>query len=192
LIYLILKKFETVPNPFIPEVMDKTLKVINEMKKDGVIKDYTIGGAIAVMFYTEPFLTRDLDIFFIPAEGERSKLDPLSPIYDYLIRERGFTIWKEYILVEGVTCQFIPVGHQLELEALVNANDVTYGNVQTKALKPEYLIALFVLADRRKDREKIARLFEQYDDIDEDLLTDILRRYNFYDKYMRNRSKYYV
>jgi len=172
--------------------MDKTLKVINQMKEDRVIRDYAIGGAIAVMFYTEPFLTRDLDIFFIPADEERSKLDPLSPIYNYLIRERGYTIWKEYILVEGVTCQFIPVGQQLELEALINANDVTYENVKTKALKPEYLIALFVLADRRKDREKIARLLEQYNDIHEDLLTNILRRYNLYDKYMKNRRKYYV
>ncbi len=172
--------------------MEKTLKVINQMKEDGVIEDYAIGGALAVMFYTEPFLTRDLDVFFIPVDIERSRLDPLTLIYEYLIQKKGYEIWKEYILIEGVTCQFIPIGHQLELDALANANETTYGGVKTKAFKPEYLIALFVLADRRKDREKIARLFEQYDDLNEGLLEEILRRYNLYDKYIINRSKYYV
>ena len=170
--------------------MDKTLKVINEMKKDGVIKDYAIGGAIAVMFYTEPFLTVDLDIMFIPVDEEKSKIAPLSPIYTYLVEERGYEIWQECIIVEGVTCQFVPVGHKLELEALINADETTYEEVKTRVLKPEYIIAIYVYADRRKDREKISRLFEQHD-IDEDLLEDILKRYGLYDKYVKNKRWYY-
>jgi Fe2+ or Zn2+ uptake regulation protein len=32
-------------------------RVLNEMKSDGVIEDYAIGGAMAVLFYAEPTRT---------------------------------------------------------------------------------------------------------------------------------------
>ena len=51
--------------------MEETLNVINHMKEDRVIRDYAIGGAVAVMFYTEPVVTVDLDIIFIPVDEEK-------------------------------------------------------------------------------------------------------------------------
>jgi hypothetical protein len=39
---------------------------MNNLKEKGLIKDYAIGGAIATLRWTEPFFTRDLDIFVIP------------------------------------------------------------------------------------------------------------------------------
>jgi len=44
--------------------VEKTLRVINRMETDGVIGRYAIGGAVAAIFYIEPFTTYDLDIFF--------------------------------------------------------------------------------------------------------------------------------
>jgi len=79
--------------------MDKTLKIINEMKKDGVIKDYATCRAIAVLFYTKAFFTEDLDIMFVPIDEEKCKIAPLSPIYAYLVEKKGSEIWKEYIMV---------------------------------------------------------------------------------------------
>ncbi|MCL0092519.1 hypothetical protein M1N92_02470 [Dehalococcoidia bacterium] len=43
--------------------MEKTLKVFNELEKTGLIRRYVIGGGIAVLFYAEPILTYDLDVF---------------------------------------------------------------------------------------------------------------------------------
>lgn len=171
--------------------MDRTLKVINEMKENGVIRDYAIGGAIAVMFYTEPFVTIDLDIIFIPVEEEKNRLDVLSSIYAYL-QGRGYELYDEYIIVEGVTVQFMPVYNELSLEAVINADDVMYEDVRTRVFKPEYLIALYVLSDRprKHDKEKVAKLFEQHE-IDEDLLENILRRHGLYEKYIRNRRRGY-
>jgi hypothetical protein len=40
-------------------VVEKTLKVINRMEADGVIRQYAIGGAVAAIFYVEPFATYD-------------------------------------------------------------------------------------------------------------------------------------
>ncbi|RLA85064.1 MAG: hypothetical protein DRG40_05085 [Deltaproteobacteria bacterium] len=36
--------------------MRKALEIIDELKKEGIIKDYAIGGAIAALRWTEPFL----------------------------------------------------------------------------------------------------------------------------------------
>ena len=52
--------------------------------------------------------------------------------------------------------------------------------------KPEHLIAIYVDAGRRKDREMISRLFEQHD-TDEDFLKDILKRYDLYNIYLKNK-----
>jgi len=169
--------------------MDKTLKVINQMKEDRVIRDYAIGGAIAVMFYTEPIVTVDLDIIFIPIDEEKSTLDPISPVYKYL-EERGYEPYKEYIMIEGIPVQFIPVFNELVLEAVTKADEVKYEGVETKVLKPEYIIAIYIQLNRRKDREKIALLFEQ-EEIDEALLQDILRRHNLLEKYKKTRRWYY-
>ena len=37
--------------------MEKTLKILNELEKARLVSKYAIGGAIAVLFYTEPVLT---------------------------------------------------------------------------------------------------------------------------------------
>jgi hypothetical protein len=60
--------------------MEKALRVINRMHKEGVLKEYAIGGAIATIYYTEPFATNDVDILidetpiqFLPAATELEK-----------------------------------------------------------------------------------------------------------------------
>lgn len=47
--------------------MEATIRIINEMRKKKVIGTYAIGGAVAMIFYVEPVLTYDLDVFvFLP------------------------------------------------------------------------------------------------------------------------------
>ena len=43
--------------------MEAALKVLNEIEREGVITRYAIGGAVGAIFYMEPFLTYDLDVF---------------------------------------------------------------------------------------------------------------------------------
>jgi len=70
--------------------MKKTLEIINELKQNGLIKDYAIGGGIATIFYVEPFFTFDLDVFIIAAKKEKKKnIILLSPIFDYL-EDKGY------------------------------------------------------------------------------------------------------
>ena len=49
------------------EAMKKTLQVINQLEKEKIIDGYAMGEATALLFYTEPALTFDIDVFvFLP------------------------------------------------------------------------------------------------------------------------------
>ncbi len=45
--------------------MKRTIEVLNELERDAVFSRYAIGGAMGAVFYTEPFLTFDLDVFIV-------------------------------------------------------------------------------------------------------------------------------
>ena len=56
------------------------LSAIERMKREGIVIDYAIGGAMAFIFWTEPVATFDLDVFvFLPDESPL--LVSLDPIY---------------------------------------------------------------------------------------------------------------
>lgn len=165
--------------------MDKALKVISRLHKEGVLEEYAIGGAIATIYYTEPFATFDVDIFFIPPEEQGILV--LTPFYDYL-NKKGYKTHKEYILIDETPIQFIPAATALEKEAVQNAVAVKYKNVKVNILRPEYLIAIFLSVYRLKDREKIVKLIEQTK-IDRKLLTEILLRHGLKEKFENFRGE---
>jgi predicted nucleotidyltransferase len=161
--------------------MKKTIEVLNQLQKKGLIKDYAIGGGIATIFYVEPFFTYDLDVFIIPSGMPREQnLILLSPIYGYL-EAKGYK-WKgEHIIIEGVPVQFIPAD-ELEKEAVTRAKAVEYEGVKTRVMAPEYLVAVLLRAGRKKDMEKIEKLLEQTK-IDKRKLGAILRKYGLTRKF---------
>ncbi|MEO0129934.1 MAG: hypothetical protein ABIL02_06820 [candidate division WOR-3 bacterium] len=157
----------------------RIFKLINEMHKKGILKDYAIGGAIATIYYTEPFATKDVDIFFIPPEKNRLIL--LTPFYDFLLK-RGYKTYKEYIMIGNMPIQFIPATDELEKEAIENAILVKYKKIEVKIFRPEYLIAIFLKVYRPKDREKLIKLLDQTK-IDKRFLSNILRKYKLNNKF---------
>ena len=54
-----------------------------------------------------------------------------------------------------------------------------YGQIKTKVLGAEYLIAIFLKAGRKKDFEKIERIIKQ-SKIDKDVLNNILKKHSLY------------
>ncbi|MEW6203646.1 MAG: hypothetical protein AB1546_16865 [bacterium] len=159
--------------------MEKALKVISRMHEEGILEEYAIGGAIATIYYTEPFTTHDVDIFFIPPEEQG--IIRLTPFYDFLLK-KGYKTDKEYILIGETPIQFIPATTELEREAVKHAVSVRYKNFKVKILRPEYLIAIFLRVFRLKDREKIVRLLEQTK-INKMRLIDILKRHGLKKKF---------
>lgn len=168
--------------------MEKAFKVINEMHKKGILKDYAIGGAIATIYYTEPFDTKDIDIFFIPPE--KGKIIVLTPFYNWLLKEKKYKAYKEYILIGETPVQFIPATTELEKEAVENAIEVKYKNTEIKILRPEYLIAISLQVFRRKDIAKLMKLIDEVE-MDKNFLKDILTRYRLREKFKNFMEKYY-
>lgn len=167
--------------------MEKTIKVINELRAKGLIRDYAIGGGIATIFYVEPILTYDLDIFFIPSE-EREVMT-VSSIYKCL-RRRGYKPYKEHIIIEGVPVQFIPVYNELVKEAVENSVERKYEKTKTKILRAEYLIAIMVQTFRPKDRERIIKLLDEAK-IGTAYLTRILQKHGLKEKFDQFMRLYY-
>lgn len=166
--------------------MEKTLKAIKKLKENELIKDYAIGGGIAALYYVEPLLTYDLDIFFIPVE---ESLDVLNPIYNYL-KKKGYKTHKEHIIIEGVPVQFIPIYNELIKEAIGNSVEAKYGRIKTKVIGVEYLVAIMFQTFRPKDRERIIKIIEEAE-IDLKFLEKILKKYSLYQKFRKFRGIYY-
>lgn len=138
--------------------MKETLKIINQMVRDGVIKNYAIGGAVAAIYYLAPFDTADLNVFVqVNASGE--SLAILAPIYDYLIK-CGYEPKGEVIYIEGFPVQFLPVFNPLTEEAVERAQTIKYARVTTRIMRPEHLVAIMLDTGRLKDYLRIGMFLE--------------------------------
>ncbi|MGB3478797.1 MAG: hypothetical protein WBB67_06525 [bacterium] len=160
--------------------MKKTLLVLNHLKKAEFIEDYAIGGGIAAIFYIEPILTYDLDIFIILPQAKDKKIIDLTPLFEEL-NKKGYE-WKgEHIIIEGTPVQFIPAD-ELETEAIHNAQDIDYEGIKTKLFSAEHLIAILIRAGRTKDIEKVEKILEQ-STIDHNKLETILVKHKLLSKF---------
>jgi hypothetical protein len=152
--------------------MEKTLQVVKEMTRLGIIKAYAMGGGIAATYYIEPVLTYNLDILFLPVT---EALDELAPIFEFA-RRRGYAEEAEALLIEGFPVQFIPAYNDLVREAVTDAATLRYRDVEANVVKAEYLAAIALQTGRAKDRERVARLLEA-EVIDRASLARILERH---------------
>jgi hypothetical protein len=167
--------------------MKDTFAVIHRMKEAGVIENYAVGGAIAAMFYVDPFATEDVDIFFV-IRGAGDALDLLSPIYAYL-GTLGYVADEAMINIEGWSVQFLPVYNPLIEEAVEQAREVEYLQIPVRVISAEHLVAIMLDTGRPKDYARIARFLE-LDVLDMASLTDILLRHNLKDKWEEKKGRF--
>jgi len=149
------------------------LRAANELVSAGLIEDYALGGALAAIYYVEPFTTYDADIFFVAKDKTFSAGIPA--IYAYL-QSKGWRVEREHLLVNDFPVQFLAASGLTE-EAVRHANRIEYENVPTKVLRPEYIIAIAASVGRHKDLARIEQMLEQAE-IERTLLDDMLARYN--------------
>ena len=160
--------------------MEATLKVLNDIEREGVIARYAIGGAVGAIFYMEPFLTYDLDVFVVLPQTA-SGLLTLAPIYEAL-KQRGCEEEGECLLIEGMPVQFLPAYNALLDEALTEARETPYAETLTRVLRPEHLAAIMVQTGRDKDRQRFST-FMQEAGLDADYLHDVLARHQLTDRF---------
>ena len=160
--------------------MKRTLQVLNELERDGVIERYAIGGAMGATFYVEPLLTFDLDVFVILPQVDSGLLS-LSPLYEVL-RARGYTEDGECVLIEDVPVQFLPAYNALLEEALREARDTSYEDVPTRVVGAEHLVAICLQTGRDKDRERV-RILRDQAELDMNVLAGVLQRHGLEGKW---------
>jgi hypothetical protein len=149
------------------------LRAANELVSAELIKDYALGGALAAIYYTEPFTTYDADIIFVASDTTLSAGMPA--IYSHL-QSKGWRVEREHLLIKGFPVQFLTASGLTE-EAVREAVPIEFEGVPAKVFRPEYMIAIAASVGRHKDLARIEQLMSQTT-IDEALLDDILRRYN--------------
>lgn len=133
-------------------------RVLNDMRADGVVSQYAIGGATAVLFYAEPTRTYDLEWFVIlPAQD--ADLAPLSGIYQWA-QAKGFATLGEHLLIHDVPVQFLPAHSVLVEEGVADAKELEYEGVKVRVIDPEHLVALALQAGGARRRERAWQLFE--------------------------------
>lgn len=138
----------------------ETLRALNTIKAEGVIEEYGIAGAMAMVFWAEPVPTFDLDVLVLlpPPEGDLISLDG---IYRWA-KSRGYAAQDEHIVIEGLPTQFVPAPNSLAREAIGAAVEIEYQGVVVRVVRPEYLIALYLQPQAKtpKRRERAAMLLE--------------------------------
>ncbi len=130
---------------------------LNILKATGLVRDYAIGGATAVLFYAEPTRTYDVDVFILL---QASKASPLVSLGSDWARSRAFTVDAEHVLVHGVPVQFLPAHNALAEDAVATARTLDYEGVPVRVVDPEHLAALAFQAGGPKRRERAWQLLE--------------------------------
>ena len=167
--------------------MKATLEAINQMRADGIIGSYAIGGAVGATFYLEPVATLDIDVF-VSFQKTPSPLISLMPIYDYLAA-RGHKVEKEYIIIGSWPVQFLPPGNALVEEALAQAIETDVEGVRTRVMTAEHLTAIALQTGRAKDYARILQFIES-GTLDADKLDGILQRHGLVAKWEQFGDKF--
>ncbi len=164
------------------------LALINQMQQDGVIDRYAIGGAVGATFYLQPLATQDLDIFIALSPPSGSELVSLNSIYDYL-KAKGCALEGAHIVIAGWPVQFLPVSTQLEAEALKMAVVASLGEIETRVMTAEHLVAIALATGRAKDYARIVQFLEE-NAVDREALSDIVKRHGLIAKWQSFARRY--
>jgi hypothetical protein len=160
-----------------PADFGAALSAVERLKREGVITDYAIGGAMAIVFWTEPVPTFDLDVFIV-LQSDSSLIVSLDPIYRWA-EAHGHSSDHEHILIAGIPVQFIPSHSPLADEAIEQAATIDYDGLPVRVILPEHLIALYLEPSARtaKRLQRVAILRDEAI-VDPVRLNAVLQRYN--------------
>jgi hypothetical protein len=148
------------------------LRAANGLVAAGLIEDWALGGALAAIYYVEPFATYDADIFFIPAD--KGLTAGLPAVYARL-QAQGWQVEREHLMVRGFPVQFLAAGGLTE-EAVREAERIEFEGVPAKIFRAEHIVAIAASVGRQKDKARIEQLFQQAG-LDKTKLANILQRH---------------
>jgi hypothetical protein len=159
------KPYDSIP-------LAEVLRGANGLVAAGLIEDWALGGALAAIYYVEPFTTYDADIFFIPKD--KGLTAGIPELYAHL-KSRGWEVEQEHLLVRGFPVQFL-VASGLTEEAVREAEQIDFEGVPARIFRAEHIAAIAASVGRAKDKARIEQLLQQAD-IDKTYLENVLQRH---------------
>jgi hypothetical protein len=139
--------------------IEEVFRTINQMRDDAVIERYAVGGAVGATFYLEPVSTLDVDIFIELHSAPGSLIISLDPIFNYL-RDLGFEMEGEHIIISGWPVRFLPPTSLLAQEALNEAAEMDVDGTPVCVFTVEHLAALALQTGRAKDKARLLQFIE--------------------------------
>ena len=167
--------------------MEIVIKTFDEMAGKGLIEDYVLGGATALVYYSAPTFTEDIDIFITLKSSSRLILD-LSPVYEFLLHEKGCQQAGEYVYIGGFPVQILAPYDSLSTEAFENPREIPFGELKVKIFQLEYIMAIMIQLGKNKYLPRLSILLEERD-FEEDTLNAILERHALTRKWNQLQEK---
>ncbi len=161
--------------------MKATLEAINQMRADGVICHYAIGGAVGAVQYSEPATTLVMEVLVILPFDPGGSSVSLTALHEYLVAH-GYKTVGECFEIEGWPVRFLMAKNDLEREAVASSLPLSVDGEPVFVMMAEHLIAIALTTNRPRDLSWMLRLTER-DAIDESTLKAILKSHNLIGKW---------
>jgi hypothetical protein len=175
----------------VPGSLETLVACLNGLQARTLIGEHAIGGAMAFIYWAEPFETKDFDVFAI-LPTSATGLIHLAPVWDYLV-EHGGTPEGQFIRIGRLLLDFVPASDALDEEAIARAVPMRVGDEATRVFTPEHAVAIALRTWRGKDREHIDRLIRtSRRPLDVERLHGILDRYGLQERWQRFKEMYDV
>jgi len=160
----------------------EVIEVLNQMRADGVVDRYAVGGAVGATFYLEPVSTLDVDVFIELHAQSTSFLVDLSSIHEYL-ENRGGAREHEYIVYADTPIQFLlPEADSLTSEALAEAVEKDIDGLPVLVFTAEHLAAIALQTNRSKDKTRLVQFIDE-GALDMDRFKEILKHHNLIERW---------
>ena len=166
-----------------PPGLSEVALVMQRMIIEDYIKNYAIGGAVAVAYYSEPLFTEDVDVFCYYSDALANNISPIRTRLEELgVVCRGMNYYIKGIKVQ---MQSMAEATPLEKKAFETAGLFDIDNVSVRIFQLEYAIAVKVQANRKKDWNHIFIAMDSAD-VNTDKLMSILREFGLLEAWRKN------
>lgn len=155
--------------------MRDALKVLLQVRDEGVLAEFAIGGAIAASFYAPAVSTEDLDVFAF-LKPSASGLLILTPVYERL-QALGGRVENEYVVIGAWPVQILPAYTPLVEEAVSKSVERLFEDLMVRVVDANYLCAIALQTGRAKDYLRVQTLIES-GHVRAQVLTELVNRFN--------------
>ena len=143
---------------------------LNGFRRRGIIKGYAVIGAVAATAYMEPVFTEDIHVIILVDSDEEYQA-AFRSVSDESEGQDGM-----HQVLAGIPVQLFPSTiSPLHREAVAQARKVRIDNLTVRVAAAEYLVVLYLLAFRERDRIRVRYLLQ---DLNQELLNSLLERFD--------------